>query len=185
MRRRAVWRKRFRRIIEVIMRNRLPWRWQLAALPFLLAAIWFGNLREAPSQLPQPAPEAGNSNAALYQVIAQNRGGATVCGTGQVSKVLKDDTEGSRHQRFILDIGARQTVLVAHNIDLGRACPICRSPTASLSAANTRRTRAAALSTGRTATPAGVMPTAGWSCAASGISENQPTKKTGIKPVFL
>ena len=77
MRRRAVWRKRFRRIIEVIMRNRLPWRWQLAALPFLLAAIWFGNLREAPSQLPQPAPEAGNSNAALYEVIA-------VCGAGQV-----------------------------------------------------------------------------------------------------
>ena len=28
------------------MRNRLPWRWQLAALPLLLAAIWFSNLRE-------------------------------------------------------------------------------------------------------------------------------------------
>ena len=38
-------------------------------------------------------------------------------------------------------------------------------------------TRAVASSTGRTATPAGVMLTAGWSCAASGISENQPTKK--------
>ena len=48
------------------MRNRLPWRWQLAALPFLLAAIWFGNLREAPAQLPQPAPEARNASAALY-----------------------------------------------------------------------------------------------------------------------
>ena len=105
------------------MRNRLPWRWQLAALPFLLAAIWFGNLREAPSQLPQPAPEARNANAALHEVIAQKRGGATVCGTGQVSKVLKDDTEGSRHQRFILDIGARQTVLVAHNIDLAPRLP--------------------------------------------------------------
>lgn len=125
MRRRAVWRKRFRRIIEVIMRNRLPWRWQLAALPFLLAAIWFSNSRETPPLAPQPAPEVRNSdaNTALYQVIAQKRGGATVCGTGQVSKVLKDDTEGSRHQRFILDIGAGKTVLVAHNIDLAPRLP--------------------------------------------------------------
>ncbi|WP_298080548.1 hypothetical protein [uncultured Cardiobacterium sp.] len=28
------------------MRNRLPWRWQLAALPLFIAAIWFTNLRE-------------------------------------------------------------------------------------------------------------------------------------------
>lgn len=105
------------------MRNRLPWSWQLAALPFLLAAIWFSNLRETPPLTPQPAPEDSNSNAALYQVIAQNRGGATVCGAGQVAKVLKDDTEGSRHQRFILDIGERKTVLVAHNIDLAPRLP--------------------------------------------------------------
>ena len=54
------------------MRNRLPWRWQLVALPFLLAAIWFSNLRETPPLTPQPTPEAGNSNAALYEVIAHS-----------------------------------------------------------------------------------------------------------------
>ncbi len=39
-------------------------------------------------------------------------------GAGTVEKVLKDDTEGTRHQRFIIRISAEQTVLVAHNLDL-------------------------------------------------------------------
>ena len=53
------------------MRNRLPWRWQLAALPLLLAAIWFSNLRETPPLAPQPAPEARNANAATCTGSAQ------------------------------------------------------------------------------------------------------------------
>ena len=32
--------------------------------------------------------------------------------------LLKDDNEGSRHQKFILELSTGQTVLVAHNIDL-------------------------------------------------------------------
>jgi hypothetical protein len=37
---------------------------------------------------------------------------------GLVSKVLKDDNDGSRHQRFILRLPSGLTLLVAHNIDL-------------------------------------------------------------------
>ncbi len=39
-------------------------------------------------------------------------------GTGTVDRVLADDLDGSRHQRFILRIDSDHTVLVSHNIDL-------------------------------------------------------------------
>lgn len=44
--------------------------------------------------------------------------GAMVESVGTVKRILADDNEGSRHQRFILELGSGQTVLVAHNIDL-------------------------------------------------------------------
>ena len=39
-------------------------------------------------------------------------------GEGQVIKVLPDDTQGSRHQKFLLRSPGGTTILVAHNIDL-------------------------------------------------------------------
>jgi len=41
-----------------------------------------------------------------------------VTDTGTVTKVLADDTSGSRHQRFILRLESGQTLLVAHNVDI-------------------------------------------------------------------
>ncbi|MDI4480444.1 DUF3465 domain-containing protein [Moraxella osloensis] len=43
-----------------------------------------------------------------------------VLGCGTVIKVLKDDNEGSRHQKFLVKIDnyPNITVLIAHNIDL-------------------------------------------------------------------
>jgi len=35
-----------------------------------------------------------------------------------VIKLLRDDNEGSRHQKFILRLSSGQTILIAHNIDL-------------------------------------------------------------------
>jgi hypothetical protein len=43
--------------------------------------------------------------------------------TGVVARRLPDDIEGSRHQRFVLRVG-RQTVLVAHNLDLAPRIPL-------------------------------------------------------------
>ena len=39
-------------------------------------------------------------------------------GEGVVSRILSDDLNGSRHQRFIVRLGTGQTVLITHNIDL-------------------------------------------------------------------
>ncbi|WP_432471540.1 DUF3465 domain-containing protein [Amphritea sp. HPY] len=41
-----------------------------------------------------------------------------VSGSGIVIRVLPDDLDGSRHQRFILKLSNGQTLLVAHNINL-------------------------------------------------------------------
>jgi hypothetical protein len=37
---------------------------------------------------------------------------------GIVKKLLTDDTNGSKHQRFVVQLASGQTILVAHNIDL-------------------------------------------------------------------
>lgn len=46
------------------------------------------------------------------------RSNIQVYGTGRVSKLLSDDNKGSRHQRFIVTLPSKQTLLIAHNIDL-------------------------------------------------------------------
>ena len=43
---------------------------------------------------------------------------------GSIVKVLKDDTEGSAHQRFLVELSADTTLLVAHNIDLAQRVPV-------------------------------------------------------------
>jgi len=57
------------------------------------------------------------------QLTSQDSG-KWVEGTGVVARVISDDNDGSRHQRFILDMRNGQTWLVAHNIDLARRVPI-------------------------------------------------------------
>lgn len=46
-----------------------------------------------------------------------------VSGQGVVIRVLPDDRQGIRHQRFILRLPSGQSLLVAHNIDLAPRIP--------------------------------------------------------------
>lgn len=46
------------------------------------------------------------------------RSGKQVSGTGTVVRILADDDDGSRHQRFIIELESGRTLLIAHNIDL-------------------------------------------------------------------
>ncbi len=54
----------------------------------------------------------------IVKAFQAKRSDVVVEAEGVVVKVLSDDNEGSRHQRFIVRISDSQTVLVAHNIDL-------------------------------------------------------------------
>ena len=60
-------------------------------------------------------PEPVADEEPLFTTFKANR---QAQGNGVVKKVLQDDTEGSRHQKFILEDRAGNTLLVTHNIDL-------------------------------------------------------------------
>ena len=63
-----------------------------------------------------PAPEI--ADAQLARAFDDKRTAFQTGGSGTVTRVLPDDTDGSRHQRFILRLESGQTLMVAHNIDL-------------------------------------------------------------------
>ena len=65
---------------------------------------------------PQLAPRCDEDTLASAYRNHESR--VEVCGHAVIAKVLKDDTQGARHQRFILRLPSGQTVLVAYNFDL-------------------------------------------------------------------
>lgn len=70
-------------------------------------------------------PMATRDDASIVRAIAERARDVQVDGSGVVTRILRDDTDGSRHQRFILRIDSGQTLLVAHNIDLApRLAPL-------------------------------------------------------------
>lgn len=86
---------------------------------------------------PQPGgPDAvtvtpGGENV-VQAAYGARRSGVWMETGGRVTRLLSDDSEGSRHQRFILDVGDGHTVMVAHNIDLARRIPVGVGDTLSL-----------------------------------------------------
>ena len=69
-----------------------------------------------------PAP-ARTGEAQLAEAFRTASSDQQVSGVGRVWKVLPDDNDGSRHQRFILELRSGQRLLVAHNIDLAPRIP--------------------------------------------------------------
>ncbi|MEM8782714.1 MAG: DUF3465 domain-containing protein [Planctomycetota bacterium] len=55
----------------------------------------------------------------------QNNGAADtpVTASGTIVKVLPDDNEGSRHQRFLVELSDGHVIKVSHNIDLAPRIP--------------------------------------------------------------
>ncbi len=104
---------------------------KLALAIAVLAAAYFGlsqtgalrQLANTPTTQSVPAGQ----NDALRTAIAEQKSGIQVAGEGIVTKLLADDNEGSRHQRFILTLSSGQTLLVAHNIDLAPRLDSLRS----------------------------------------------------------
>ncbi|MDF1763272.1 MAG: DUF3465 domain-containing protein [Oleibacter sp.] len=58
------------------------------------------------------------TDAIIEKAFNNQQSDLQVMGQGRVVKVLRDDNEGSRHQKFLLQLNNGITLLFAHNIDL-------------------------------------------------------------------
>jgi len=67
--------------------------------------------------------QVDSDGAALSTQFERRHSNEQVRGQGEVLKILADDIDGSRHQRFILRLDTGQTLLIAHNIDLAPPIP--------------------------------------------------------------
>lgn len=66
---------------------------------------------------PGDGEEAGG-DAILNAAFKDRVHDLQVQGRGIVARLLVDDTDGARHQRFIIRLDSGQTLLMAHNIDV-------------------------------------------------------------------
>jgi len=82
-----------------------------------LAASFYGLINEGLLN-PGEKKYEENSSTVLERVIAEKKGNVQVHGNGTVTRILSDDTRGSKHQRFIVTIPSGQTLLISHNIDI-------------------------------------------------------------------
>ena len=71
--------------------------------------------------LPPAERDTDDVIARAYETRATN---LQVHGTGVVLRILRDDNEGSRHQRFILQLAEGRTLLIVHNIDVAPRVPV-------------------------------------------------------------
>lgn len=59
-----------------------------------------------------------HDDSPIGRAFASRTSDVQVEGEGTVIRVLPDDVDGSRHQRFIVQLASGQTLLITHNIDV-------------------------------------------------------------------
>lgn len=60
------------------------------------------------------------ANPQIEKAYHDKQSNIQVQGVGKVTRILADDNNGSRHQKFLLKLPSKLTLLVAHNIDLSK-----------------------------------------------------------------
>lgn len=96
----------------------------VAALALAVAGYWQQESTPPTSRQPTSREAATATEPATRQdgaveaAFAAQRSNVQMEVQGTIKRVLSDDNDGSRHQRFIVELPSGHTVLVAHNIDL-------------------------------------------------------------------
>jgi len=90
----------------------------------LIVAVLFIVRSQVPDAFFESILHGGTQTAGSAEEAFRNgRSGVMVTVEGAVIRVLADDNDGSRHQRFIIRLASGQTLLIAHNIDLSSRVP--------------------------------------------------------------
>jgi len=84
----------------------------------VIAVLAYGYIQERNIKFPFFSSGSQSDDSVLQQAYNNRQSDLQVQGGGVVIKILPDDLEGSRHQRFVLRLNSGQTLIVAHNIDL-------------------------------------------------------------------
>ena len=82
----------------------------------VIALVIVGAYYLLTGQMPGTQSEPGIN--AVSQAYLNQQSDVMVEFEGLVTRILPDDNEGSRHQKFIVSMADKHTVLVSHNIDL-------------------------------------------------------------------
>ena len=84
----------------------------------LVIGLITAHYRHTSNRVPQETRSAADQNKVIEEAFRNQRSGVQVRGEGSVIRILRDDTKGSRHQRFLVRLSSGHTLLIAHNIDL-------------------------------------------------------------------
>ena len=101
--------------VEEIVHRRRANAVLIAAAVGVFAFIFVSCASPGPATKQGPAPLAYDP---IGRAFASGTSDIQVEGEGTVISVLPDDLDGSRHQRFIVQLASGQTLLISHNIDL-------------------------------------------------------------------
>ena len=94
----------------------------LLVAAILLAGYGYFNVQHGSAingtQFSASIQSADNSDSIIANAFSNHESNLQVVGQGTIIKLLPDDNDGSRHQKFIIKLASDQTLLVAHNTDL-------------------------------------------------------------------
>jgi hypothetical protein len=84
----------------------------------VVAILYVGTIANVSYAVGEMVTTSQDSEQLLAEAYKTQRSNFQVQGTGTVVKLLPDDNNGSRHQRFLVRLNSGQTLLIAHNTSL-------------------------------------------------------------------
>lgn len=88
------------------------------AIVIAIVLFLYEYLGNNPDFIPSSASQGTADDSELASAYDNRESNIQVTGSGIVTRILADDTDGIRHQKFILELSSGQTLLISHNVNL-------------------------------------------------------------------